>query len=247
MSVRTAAERVRSPRYPGYSLPKAVDFAERAYRGVHRSAVDSMTFLKEMGFAGRSGASATALGTVRQYGLIQGYADDTRVSDLALSIFEPLSNSERIKALREAASSPTVFKQVYERFSGKLPNSNEAIRAFLVRELSFSSKAADECVSSLRDTEAYIESFTASESPTAEIPGIPDSGESSLPSITELAVSPPVSNVSLAQEVQTFSDSVSFKLTRDCRVELRFMGPASEVALNALLKYIELMRDSAAE
>ena len=243
MVIRTVADRTRSPRYPSYPLPKAIEFAGRIYQGIHRSSVDSMTVLKLMGFAGRSGASATALGTVRQYGLIQGYADETRISELALSIFEPASPSEKIASLREAGSTPIVFRQLYERFSGSLPNSNEAMRAYLIRELGFSSKAADECIGAIRVTEAYISSFVTAEEVSEDLLSRSNSGED------KSLESDPLKTAFLhdSEEVQASSEIMSFKLSKECRVQMRFDGELSQNALTTLLRYVELMRDSLSE
>jgi len=165
MAIKLAGDRSRSPRYPSHSLPQANEFVRKVYEGIHRSPVDSLTMLRIMGFAGKSGASATALGSMRQYGLIQGFADNTRVSDLALSILEPISDEERENAIKKAAESPAVFNQILERFGGRLPNSSDALRAYLIRELGFSSTGARDCIVAITGTQDFLRSLESAASP----------------------------------------------------------------------------------
>src|SRR5690348_13821755 len=99
----------RSPRYPRYPLQAAISYGKRLYDGAHRSLVDTNTAYKVMGFAGKTGASATALGAVRQYGLIEAPKGGVRISSLGLQILEPSNKEEYIDALHVAADRPTVF------------------------------------------------------------------------------------------------------------------------------------------
>src|SRR5438552_19206228 len=79
----------RSPRYPRYPLEAAIGYARRLYDGAHRSLVETSTAYKVMGFTGKTGASATALGAVRQYGLIEAPKGGVRISALGLQLLEP--------------------------------------------------------------------------------------------------------------------------------------------------------------
>ncbi len=157
--------RQRSPRFPSYSLKDALGFAGKIYANVHRSAIDAETAFKLMGFKGRSGASSTALGSIRQFGLIEGQGDSTRVSELALTIFEPETEAEKAEALLTAFKSPDVFAQISERYSDRIPTLDEPIRAYLIRELGFSQGGADQCLLSFRDSLAYVESLSGFKDP----------------------------------------------------------------------------------
>jgi hypothetical protein len=247
MSSLPSTERSRSPRYPSHSLEQALEFVRRLYEGVHRSAVDSLTAVKLMGFAGRSGASATALGSVRQYGLIDGVGDRTRVSDLALSILEPGSPEELASSVVQASKQPLVFGKILERFEGRLPSANEPVRAYLIRELGFSKRGADECLSSLRETQSFVQSFDVPQSASAAAER-PETGYA-------LTVHPAVSaseatHVSLGSSHATptsESELIVIPLTKDCRVEMRFDGEMTKRAIDKLLRILELMKEDSAE
>jgi hypothetical protein len=234
-----APVRARSPRYPSHSLEQALEFARRIYEGVHRSAVDSLTAVKLMGFAGRSGASATALGSVRQYGLIEGVGDRTRISELGLSILQPGSESERLDSIEVASRQPHVFGQILERFDGRLPAANEPVVAYLIRELDFSKSGAEDCLASLRTTQTFVDSLESSKHAGTELqPRVAEAvltvhGQSSM-GLGSAAESPRVNDV---------SDLIIVPLSKDCRVEMRFYGQISERALSKLARYIDLLTE----
>lgn len=155
-------DRSRSPRFPSYPLEEALSFAAKIYDGAHRAPIDPETAYQLMGFKGRSGASATALGAIRQFGLIEGLSDRTRISDLALRIFEPESPSEKSAALNEAAGRPEVFQALLGRYAGSPPTADEPIRAYLIRELGFSKSGADQCLDSFRATMSLLSALPSS-------------------------------------------------------------------------------------
>jgi hypothetical protein len=239
MPIRPVSERSRSPRYPSHSLPQAIELVRKVYDGIHRSPVDSGTMLRVMGFAGKSGASATALGSLRQYGLIHGFADTTRVSDLALSILEPISPSERIEAIRKAAHHPGVFSQIFERFDGRLPNSTDALRAFLIRELGFSSNGARDCITALTGTEEFLSSLQ-SESKEQ----IDTLSDHETPPIAQEGRGPRNDDVPAAERQ---SETFALRLTRDSRVEIKFFGPLSPRAIGVLQQHLELLSETLAQ
>jgi hypothetical protein len=226
----------RSPRAPRYSLAEAIGYVSRIYDGVHRSAIDATTAYQLMGFAGKSGTSATALGSVRQFGLVEGIGDRTRVSDLALRILEPASPDELHDALQEALRQPTVFKAIMERFDGRLPAANEPIRAFLIRDLGFSKQGAEECISALRTSikqvgEPSVEALPSSVQQSESI--VAESGAQFAEQRTEKS-----SNV---------RELIRLPLTKDCAVELRFDGLVTTKAIGNLIRHIDLMKDVWAE
>ena len=242
MSSTIHGARKRSPRFPSHSVMEAVEFARRIYDGVHRSQIDSITAIKLMGFSGKSGASAAALGSVRQYGLIEGIGEKTRVSELALEILEPASDAERLDSILEASKQPEVFRLLYDRFDGRIPSANEPLRAFLIRDLGFSKNGADECIKSLRESINQIGE-----------PNLENLPESESTAKTEIALGDaPMANLgsNLAPVIEAPSGSVkrlSIPLTRDCSAELTLVGSVSEKALANLMRHIELMKEVWAE
>jgi hypothetical protein len=241
MANLAAKDRTRSPRYPSYALEDAIGHAEKIYTGVHRSPVDSNTAYRMMGFSGKSGASAKALGSMRQFGLIDGIGDNTRISDLALKILEPASQGERVGAILAAAMEPGVFKSVSDRFTGKIPSVDEPIRAFLIRDLGFSKSGADECIAALRKTLAYAHAFgletdTIDNSANANASPAAVGGDKNPAPERE-------SQLTVQANESGANEFMRVRLSKDCTVELRFEGKVESKALDNLMRYIELQKE----
>lgn len=230
-----ASDRSRSPRAPKHSLRQALEFSRKIYDGVHRSPIDSGVAFELMGFAGKSGSSATALGSVRQYGLIEGTGERTRISELALTIFEPSDIVEYNAALNEAAWKPDVFKSIYTRFDGRIPNADEPLRAYLIRELGFSRAGADETLTALRET-----LLTAKSPVSAVVPEIDAEPRDIVVAKADIG-----SDVGVQKDVQSsqVSELLRIPLTRDCAAELRLTGVVSEKALANLVRHVQLMME----
>jgi hypothetical protein len=216
----------------------SVGYAKRLYEGAHRSVTDTLTAYKVMGFTGKSGASATALGSARQYGLVENVKGGVRVSDLGMQILEPSSQEEYAHALHVAANTPSVFERLLSHFE-ELPRSDEPIRSYLIRQLEFSKSGADDCIVSLRRTlaELNLNEFVQDlELPTAE-------GQSGQPSdaATGRANS---SGAGPAEVVYVpMSELIRIPLAKNCTAELRLIGEITPLAIQRLVQYIELMKD----
>jgi hypothetical protein len=224
----------RSPRFPGRSLEEAATLAKKIYEGVHTSSVDSLTAYRLMGFSGKSGPSSIALGSVRQFGLIEGVGDKTKITSLALQILEPASERERSDALAAAARLPDVFSSIFQRFDGRIPSADEPVRAFLIRDLGFSKSGSDDCLQSLRATLRFV-------GDSAQAEPEPDGDQQD---ITREAQQTRVAGKS-GNMVK--SDVFRLPLTKSCVAELRFEGDLSERAVEVLQQHIELMKGIWAE
>jgi hypothetical protein len=252
MSTALEISKGRSPRYPRIPLQDAIVHARALYDGAHRSVISSDTAYRVMGFNGKNGSSATALGAVRQFGLVDGLRGDLRISNLALRLLEPSSREEYVIALKEAATQPEVFSELFSHFDGVIPKSDEPVRSYLIRSLNFSRSGADECIESLRRTLSDVEKDVppASSPPAAELDGAGDglSKNESVAVDVETLVSHAIpARVSIPEPSVVSSDFVRIPLTRNCVAELRFSGPISGDAVQRLIKYIELMKDVWAE
>ena len=149
---------------------------------------------------------------------------------------------------RSAPTGPppwSVFAQLSAHFEGEFPRSDEPIRAYLIRQLGFSKKGADECIASLRETFTFAESHSlvehcaadpAEEKQVAALPvGLAEERDTAI----ALSASTPLVNPS--------TDLMVVPLTKDCRVEMRFYGEITDRALAKLTRYIELMKEDWSE
>jgi len=147
----------RSPEYPAIGLREAVEKVRSAYSGgIYQSLVSKKALAEAMGYKSLSGASLPVLSALAKYGLIEGRAGDTRISDLAVSIIahEP-GTPERAKAIRDAASKPELFVDIDGRsHNGK--TTDAAIRSYLLTR-KFIPPAADAAIRAYRETKGLVE------------------------------------------------------------------------------------------
>lgn len=243
MPVTITTTGTRSPRYPRVSLATAIDYVRRLYNGVHRSGVDVDTAVKVMGFAGKSGASAVALGALRQFGLVDGLRGSVQVSDLALRILEPSSPQEELEARREAAFTPDIYDKLLGHFGGELPRSDEPLRAYLIRTMSFSKTGAEECISVLRRTLSEVSVLSAALE--LNLPGASGPAPPALSDNHDVAAIP--ADVEASTEYGPVTQLIRIPLSKDCNAELRLVGEITPAAIQRLLQYIELMAEVWAE
>lgn len=232
--------RTRSPRFPSHSLDEAIGYAKKIYAAVHQSSIDASLAFEIMGFSGKSGASATALGSIRQYGLIEGFGDKTRISELALEILEPTDSSELARAMRKAAFEPKVFGEISERFAGRIPTVDEPIRSFLIRDKKFSQSGAEECIKALRDT----------------LNSLPDDGSYNLGAQLANDVGPTTIEPSDVRQASNNLDEskpiniaagaatqIRLPLSKDCYAEITIFGEVNARSINNLKRQIDLFSD----
>jgi hypothetical protein len=176
-----------------------------------------------------------ALGSARQFGLIEPVKNGIRISALGLKVFEPASDMEYLEALKEAANAPSIFNKIIANFV-EIPRSDEPIRSFLIRNLDFSKSGADDCISSFRETFAQLASQSSA---------IAEGLESHL---QPNATSPSTADLEPERaptEVRSLvpQDTIRIPLARDCAVDIRFSGVLSVAALDRLVRHIELMKE----
>lgn len=149
-------KRVRSPSYPNLSLPKALELVSNIFQQDRRNSIDRLTAAKHLGYSSNSGASDKTLATMVQYGLLEkAGVGEVEVTDLAVEILHPESETARKRAIREAATKPAVFSQILEKFSDHTP-STSALQSWLVRE-EFQNRAIVPITRAFLDTMRFLE------------------------------------------------------------------------------------------
>src|SRR5262245_1767543 len=143
--------RIRSPNYPGLSLPEAINRAKGIHDAEQHLAAPREVIAKHLGYSGLNGAALMAISALGKYGLIEeANGDKVRVSPLAVAILYPSSPSERAAAIKQAASNPALFEEIASEWDGQRP-SDENLRSYLVRR-NFAVDAIDRVIKSYRET-----------------------------------------------------------------------------------------------
>ena len=152
-------KRPRSPSYPGISLPQAIERAKKLYQAENRNAAPIDAILQHWAYSPGSGAGMVAVAALKKFGLLadegSGKQRKARLTNLALKIIldERENSPERDEAIKLAALSPSIHKEVWEKFSG-LP-SDATLRHFLRFERGFTNGAADELVKEIHETVSF--------------------------------------------------------------------------------------------
>ena len=148
--------RSRSPNYPQIGLKEAVQRVSSVYKRDYQASLTRDLAADRLGYSGLNGKSLAVLAALGKYGLFEGRAEETRVSDLAVRILAfPPGAPERRAALAEAAGRPELFVELDQRFA-RGQASDSAIRAWLVTR-GFIPPAAEAAVRAYRETKQFLE------------------------------------------------------------------------------------------
>ncbi len=154
---------MRSPRYPGMSLPQAIDLAGKVYTSNRTNPIDREAAAKDMGFAGITGSSTKAMADLIHFGLIEKAGKGgLRITQRTVDILHPESEQGRIVALHEAASSPELFSTLRAHFADGLPSAN-SLKSYLTRQ-GFVNTAIPYAVNSYLETSRYLQEQAVTES-----------------------------------------------------------------------------------
>src|SRR6056297_283146 len=126
--------RIRSPGYPNVPLRDAVEFARKIHDKDYTHPVSREVAATHMGFSGVTGSSDRAMSALMHYGLARKAGKgELQLTDTAVDILHPDSDSGRRYALREAGFSPALFQEMRKKFPNQLP-SEETINTHLIRQ-----------------------------------------------------------------------------------------------------------------
>ncbi len=153
----------RGPAYPFISLTKVIERIEQIHaQGMSRHAVSPMDFYRAWGYQKESGNSRQTMAALNHYALVKyiGRGKDRKVklSPLANRILldKVPDSPKRAEALRIAATSPTVFHILWEKYRDDLPP-DYAIQTFLTLEHNFTEESAQKVIDGYRETFSYAD------------------------------------------------------------------------------------------
>jgi hypothetical protein len=226
----------RSPSYPQLSLPKAIDLVRLVYAGAHKSAIDSKTVMQLMNYSPGSGRALAVVGALKQYGLLEGRDESIRVTQLALSILEPLNENEKIQSLMDAATKPDLFADLDREFGDSIP-SEAVIRSIAIRKHGFTNSGADNVVKSYLETMRFIKNTEST---------VLGSDEPESESAMDSEISRPMSYSQEARggkQEPVSSNTLQFPISKDTTARVEFFGEISSDAIRRLIKHLELAID----
>src|SRR6187431_1849168 len=104
--------RGRSPNYPSLNINEAVDRAKKVYGKEHLHQVPKQVVAEDLGYTSLNGASLTAIGALRRYGLLEAAGDGLRVTKDAVTLIELTAmEPSYLDTLKKIAFTPELFQQ----------------------------------------------------------------------------------------------------------------------------------------
>jgi hypothetical protein len=134
--------------------------ARSLYGEIGRSPAHVEVALRALGYGPRSGGGRVILAALKKFGLIEdeGSRDrrQVKLTPLALRIMldEREQSPEREAAIKTAALSPAIHRELRDRYPGSLPG-DETISTFLRVDRAFTDSAVKEFVPQFRATMAF--------------------------------------------------------------------------------------------
>jgi hypothetical protein len=115
-----ADQKIRSPKFPSMSLGEAVTEIAKVYEAEDRNKMSRSVLAAHLGYSSLSGASASKIGALRHFGLVDGSGDSLTVSTLAITlVLKDPNDPEYRSALAEAVRNPTLYRELLDEYSSK--------------------------------------------------------------------------------------------------------------------------------
>lgn len=126
----------RSPSYPGISLATAIERARTIYEHARQHQVPVSTITSKWGYKSpTTGPASVTYAALKKYGLVTDEGSGTervgRLTDLAVRVLH--TNPEQQDAIREAALTPPIMREWWERFDNDLPPDESLHWEFVVQ------------------------------------------------------------------------------------------------------------------
>lgn len=245
----------RSPNYPAIGLGAALVGAQKIWDEEKRSAFPAGVAVGHLGFTSVNGTSRGHLAALKHYGLIKdGEGQNFVLTPLAIKIVaHPEGSSERLAAIREAALSPKLFKELYQSHREA---SDATIRAHLITNRSFGDDGARRAVRSFREA-IKLAAFERGDGATVVEPEDIVREEDQVSSTASSLRGPSRQELARAFASKTAADlaalgvpipgagqHLQFSISRDSEAQIIFSGAVTQEAIEKLTALLELQKDT---
>jgi hypothetical protein len=238
-----AKQRTRSPNYPGISLSEAIPRIAQIYESEHNHAADGETLAIAMGYKGSNGASDVVISALKKYGWLENAGQrQYKLSEGAIDVYlHQRGDPERVKAIRDAAFTPPLFKELHDEFGDILPSENN-LRIKLIKK-GFNPKSVGDVIQAYRETLELVSLESAGYN--ADVAGKKEDKQDSKP-----AGEPPMQAAAQAKpqtpsatgHVPPPADGFQFQIS-ERSVNVLFNGLVTQEAIKKLIKYLEISVD----
>jgi hypothetical protein len=215
--------RQRSPNCPQISFWEAIEKGRAVYNKEHRRPAAKLEVASDLGYSSINGRSLSLIGSLRQYGVLEGSGEALRVTDDAVAYYELEDGDEKRAAIARMALKPSLFEEMRAQFGTSLP-SEATLKHWLVKK-NFLPKAANDII---RVYKANLEIVAGEQS------GYSEDRQHEESSMINTEITQPVQKPILG--VQTYA----FALSPNARAELSLKGTITPEDLELLRDHVEL-------
>jgi hypothetical protein len=241
----------RSPPYPGISLQDALERAKTFFKkeGKHETLVT--TALAHWGYSSKSSGGLIAIAALKAYGLMgdKGGGSDRKVFltpfGLRIVMDERVVSPDREEAIREAALTPKIMAELWEKYGLDLP-SEDTIKHFLYVEKGYTEGAARDIIKLyVQNLEfAKIQQAPASDDAEGESDGDSEPAAGAPPLTPGHATPAPNPNIvrpSVVAAVPVGGEEIgNYRVSKNTTIRLVSSGPYTRQSIESLVKQLQL-------
>ncbi len=216
----------RSPNCPQLSFAEAAEKGRKVYEEEHTHHADKLVVANDLGYTTINGRSLSLIGTLRQYGILEGSRQAMRVSDDAVAYYELEDGPEKQAASVRMAFRPPLFAELRSQYGETLP-SEANLRHWLIKK-GFLPKAATDII---RVYKSNLELVSGEQTPYSG----DELNRQEVPMSDTRQEVPPTS-----QRQVPGVQSYAFALSPHARAELSLKGTITVQDLEMLRDHVEL-------
>lgn len=246
---------VKGPKWPGLTFTDALAKAKTIYNHEKRNATTAEVMLGHLGVKAGTGRANRILASLRAYGLVQRQTGGNYViSDKAWRMIVVLQDDspERQQLIREAALSPSLFKEILAAYPDELP-SDATLRQYLLLNKGFNENSVSPFLEIFKAALAIAKTGSSDYTPDdlgdENTEDEEDDQMHQQPSTPARPKEPTFGAGISPIEPRKLTDfrrltELSFKLSRDSDAKITIYGEASQEAIKKLRALLELSEDT---
>ncbi|HYL35215.1 MAG TPA: hypothetical protein VEV17_04825 [Bryobacteraceae bacterium] len=231
--------RHRSPNYPTVGLREAVTRVRKLYEADGKAGAPAELAAVHIGFAKPHGQAMSVLAALKKFGLVSDVNGRWVPSQRAIEILNlPESDERRQRALRDAALSPEIYRQLVEAHKETGWPKSDVLESELVTYRNFNPNSVGDFVRDLKDSLEFaglsdlgaLELDGEREPEVIEAPELYPSKEKADKLMKPLAGRTPVGS--------------EIPVAPDCVMGVNAMGHVTQGGIDKLIAYLQLIKGS---
>lgn len=244
---------VKSPKWPTMSFTDALEKAQIIYNYEKRNPTTGDVMLSHLGFKTRTGPANRTFAALRAYGLTEKQPGGNYViSDRAWRILValPQDSPEREQLMRQAALSPSLFKEIVGLYPNELP-SDAALKSYLILNKGFNENTVERFLRVFKATIAVAKPYDSDYTPASDEQSDEDEEDDQMQQTPTTGAQVPLRSPTKQEMARIFSPTplidgkeLRFNISRDSEAQVIFRGPVTQEAIDKLAKMLELQKDT---